>query len=152
MGGATDILLLSYTGAVSTGGDLTINGAATATTPAADDNDTSVATTAWVQTELLDGAPIATVSASTLTLDATYKGKWIRLTNSGGGCAITINTSVFATGDEVYFENATAGAVSFTGTATLNRGTYTLATQYDVGGVKFSSASVGTIFGAITAP
>jgi hypothetical protein len=137
----------------SGGGTLTITAdtVGLSASPAANDSDLSVATTAFVQGELLDGATIVTESGTTRTLTAADKGKWIRFTNASG-CAVTINTSVFATEDEVYFENAAAGEVSFTGTATINRGTYTLAAQYDVGAVKFSSSSVCTLFGAITAP
>lgn len=54
-------------------------GAATATTPAADDNDTSVATTAFVQTEL---AAISTAS-STDTAVAKFSGTSGDIQNSG---------------------------------------------------------------------
>lgn len=55
--------------AVFSGGDV---GAATATTPAADDNDTSVGTTAYVQTELSAyGGDTKTLTNTTLDVEAT---------------------------------------------------------------------------------
>jgi hypothetical protein len=59
----------SGTGAlIFAGGDV---GAATGTTPAANDNDTSVATTAYVQTELADFLPL---SGGTISGDLTVSG------------------------------------------------------------------------------
>jgi hypothetical protein len=141
------VIAVEGTNVAMVGGNI---GAATATTPARGDADTSVATTAFVMSAV---APIVTETGTTRTLSASDAGKWIRCTNASG-CAITVNDSVFTAEDEVYIENAAAGVVSFVegSGVTINRDTYTLATQYDVGGLKFISAATATLFGAITAP
>jgi hypothetical protein len=72
-------------------------GAATATTPSADDNDTSVATTAYVQTELTAYAS-DTVSLTNKTLDAEGTGNvvtipftlWLPMAGCSGTTAGTI--------------------------------------------------------------
>lgn len=58
-------------------------------------------------------APVQGVSGSTLTLDATHAGKYIRCTNAGG-CIVTVPPSVFTTDTEIHFRQSAAGAVSFT--------------------------------------
>jgi hypothetical protein len=110
-------------------------GAATATTPSAADNDTSVATTAFVQGEIdSQAAPIPTVNGqtgTTYTLVIGDANKVVTMTN-GSANTLTIppNASVaFATGTIVIVGQLGAGATSIdpdTG-VTLNGGTSTIA-------------------------
>lgn len=95
--------------------------------------------------------PIITESTTARTLSASDAGHWIRCTNASG-CAITFPTSQMSAGDEIAFEQVGAAQITFaTSSTTFNRpaSSTSAATkeQYSVVGAKFSSSTVGTLFG-----
>lgn len=96
-------------------------------------------------------APVLGVSGSTLTLNATHAGKYIRCTNSSG-CAVTVPPGVFTGNTEIHFRQSATGAVSFTaGTGvTINSPTgYDLATSVsgDVVTLKWVASNTFDLFG-----
>lgn len=96
------------------------------------------------------GAAINTESGTTHAPAVTDVGNWIRYTNAGS-ITVTFNTGIFSAGDEIIFEQAAAGVVTFAAGAgfTLNSAGALVSSngQYTVQGIKFLSDSVGVLFG-----
>jgi len=95
--------------------------------------------------------PIITVTGTTRTLATGDMGAWLRCTNAAG-CTIKYPTGVSAAAKELALEQVGAGAILVTVSGTvLNKPAWAsaLATneQYSVAGIKFSSTTVGTMFG-----
>ena len=80
--------------------DPTFTGTVTVPTPAADDNTTKAATTAYVQTELGDYAPIN---------NATLTGTPAAPTATAGTSTTHIATTAFVTQEKTHYEIATSG-------------------------------------------
>ncbi len=101
----------------------------------------------------VDGAAIEEIAGTTYTQVAADHKKWKRTTN-GSAVTITIDASINAAGDEITFEQAGAGTITFAAGAgmTLNSRGAALesAGQYAVCGVKFVSPTEATFFGDIT--
>ena len=127
--------------AVFAGGDI---GAATATTPAENDNDTSVATTAYVQTEIAGlsggGGSISSfrqnvfiweefLHAGALSTTAQLGSFGLLRTTSGTGATVTVGSNGVAT----------APGVTSIETGTTNTGSAALLT--DTGGFLFGSGT-----------
>jgi hypothetical protein len=76
-----------------------------------DDYDTE-----WVSTDELTGAPeVATIASTTLTLNLTLNGMYLRCTNVAG-CDVTVpdNASVaFGIGTEIHFRQCSGGPLTF---------------------------------------
>lgn len=96
------------------------------------------------------GAALDTVASTTHIPAATDVGKWIRYT-SGSAVTVTFNTSIFAAGEEIIFEQAGAGTVTFaagSGFTLLSAGSLLSSNgQYTVQGIKFLSDTTGVLFG-----
>ncbi len=150
----------SGTGAlIFAGGDI---GAAIATTASANDNDTSVATTAYVQTELTDYASDAitfttkkiTWSAA-LGSDDTYEGSQIVGLNNSGGVTqwdtVYLNSSsqwvlADANGSGTYPARGIVAATQSTGVATIVITSGTIrndAWSWTIGGTIYLSVTAG---------
>lgn len=83
-------------------------------------------------------APYVNISTTTLTLNATHAGKYLRFTNPSG-CSVTLNAGVFTDNAEIHFRQAASGAVTVSeGTSAV---TITAPTGFDTG-----SASLGAVF------
>jgi len=136
--------------AVFAGGDI---GAATATTPAADDNDTSVATTAYVQTEISGlggGGTLASMRTTSVVWDEMMYtgniGTTLRLGPFGWGTTVTGTSAAVAsqsahlannlTGGMLAIESGTQASTSYAGfntdVASLMFNTTTPTTAYDL--------------------
>lgn len=85
-----------------------------------------------------------TTSYVLLAADA---GTMIRM-NAAGSTTITVNNSIFSSGDTVYISNIGAGTTTITAGAgvTINTGGSLAVTQYDGGILYFNSASNATYF------
>lgn len=96
------------------------------------------------------GASIITDATTARVLAIGDVGKWIRFTNAGA-ITCTINTGIFSAGDEIAFEQAGGGVVTFTAGAgfTLNSAGSLVASngQFTTQGIKFISATEATLFG-----
>ncbi|HEY7824253.1 MAG TPA: hypothetical protein VIG24_15530 [Acidimicrobiia bacterium] len=96
------------------------------------------------------GAAISTQAGTTYATVAGDQGTWVRLTNASP-VTVTISDATHAAGDEITFEQAGAGAVTFAagGALVLNSRGSRLTTngQYAVASVKFISASVAILVG-----
>lgn len=88
--------------------------------------------------------PVVTVSAATLTLDATHKFCYLRFTNAAG-CVVTLNNNVFAAGDWIILRATQAAAVSFAGTLAPTAPATKAATSAEAG------ATLALIFASPTA-
>ena len=98
------------------------------------------------------GSPVEDVTGTAYTAVAADGAKWKRTTDAGG-VTVTIDANVHAAGDEITFEQAGAGPITFAAGAgmTLNArgGVLTSAGQFAVCGLKFVSATEATLFGDI---
>lgn len=98
------------------------------------------------------GAGIITDATTSRTLVIGDAGKWIRFT-SGSAITCTIDTGIFSAGDEIAFEQAGTGVVTFTAGAgfTLNSASSLVDSngQFTIQGLKFISASEATLYGSL---
>lgn len=98
------------------------------------------------------GAGIITDSSTSRTLVIGDAGKWIRFT-SASPITCTIDVGIFSAGDEIAFEQAGAGVVTFTAGAgfTINSADSLVDSngQFTIQGLKFISASQATLFGSL---
>lgn len=133
-----------------------LTGAPTAPTPAAGDNDTSIATTAFVQTALAAAKPSAIVAGTGTTLGPTLaQAESYFLCTNAAGCAVTIPTNAaqaFPVGTHLTFEQGAAGALTFAGAGGVTihvAATHLAATvdQYAVVQLLKVAADTWTLFG-----
>lgn len=98
------------------------------------------------------GAGIITDATTARVLAIGDVGKWIRFTNVGA-ITCTINTGIFSAGDEIAFEQAGVGVITFTAGAgfTLNSAGALVNSngQYTTQALKFISATQATLFGSL---
>lgn len=97
------------------------------------------------------GSGIGTVTeaGAARTLIASDARKMIKCT-SDDPVTITVNSGVFAVGDEIYFEQHGAGQITFDGTATLETSddyNPASASQHAIIGIRFDSDSLANCFG-----
>lgn len=96
------------------------------------------------------GLALDTQTGTTYSTAAADRGKWIRM-NNASAITVTISDATHTAGDEITFEQAGAGVVTFAagGSLTLNSRGSLLDTngQYAVATVKFISASVAVLVG-----
>ena len=99
------------------------------------------------------GATIINESTTSRTPTLADVGKYIRCSN-GSSITITLNTSVFAAGDELIFEQAGAGLITFAAGAgfTLSSAGALVDSngQYSVQNIKFLSATAAVLFGNLS--
>jgi len=95
---------------------------------------------------------VTTIGTSTITLNTSHAGCYLRFTNASG-CVVTVNSSVFSTGDWVILFAANSNPVSFAGTATITVPTTKVATSAEFGATMaliFSSASAADLSGELS--
>jgi len=138
-------------------GTLTNCTAATATTG---DNDTSLATTAFVNKEIdyRNGSQIATDISSTQSFSVSHRNKFVRYTGASAG-TLTIPLNTFNVGDEIHVLRYGAGEVTIAratgvslyseGSATENAGKKRINAQMQVVTMKCIAANVWVLFGAL---
>jgi hypothetical protein len=96
--------------------------------------------------------PIESEASTTYVSVVADTGKWKRMT-SGSPITVTINDSVFSAEDEITFEQAGAGTVTFAEGSGFNirsrGGALSTAGQYAVASLKFISSSEAILIGDI---
>lgn len=96
------------------------------------------------------GAAVAVQSGTTYSTVAGDQGTWIRCDNAAA-ITVTISDATHGAGDEITFEQAGVGVITFAagGSLVLNsRGSlFSTNGQYAVASVKFISASVAILVG-----
>jgi hypothetical protein len=96
--------------------------------------------------------PIESEASTTYVAVAVDTGKWKRMT-SGSAVTVTINDAVFSAEDEVVFEQAGAGVITFSAGAGFDirsrGGALATAGQYAVASLKFISSSEAILIGDI---
>ena len=99
-----------------------------------------------LQSTAMQGGSTSDKTASYVLL-AADAGTMIRM-NAAGSTTITVNNSLFSSGDTVYILNIGAGTTTITAGAgvTINTGGSLAVTQYDGGILYFNSASNATYF------
>lgn len=76
-----------------------------------DENDGNSAGDYYVKIAPAQGAPYINTADSTLTLDETHAGKYIRCSN-GSGITVTVPADVFADNAEIHFRQTSTGPVT----------------------------------------
>lgn len=138
----------------------TFTGNPTAPTPTPGDADTSIATTGFVADAVAAArlTPIVVVTGTTLVPVLSQAESYFRCTNAAG-CAVTIPTNAsqaFPVGSHLTFEQAAAGALTFTGAGGVTiqvAATHLAATvdQYAVVQLTKVGADIWSIYGNLEA-
>jgi len=96
--------------------------------------------------------PIESDASAAYVPSATDAGKWKRMT-SGSAITVTINDAVFSAEDEIVFEQAGAGVITFSAGVGFDirsrDGALATAGQYAVASLKFISSSEAVLIGDI---